>query len=251
MNKGPSFKFFPGEYLRDTQCLSEKAQVAYDRIICEHMRNICICKNQFEFFTKRLSEDEIKGLLTVLTKTEEGYQIDWVVESVNKSAAYKDSRRKNRLAEKTKNNKNISKSYDKDMYSKNEFIQDNISIDKNIINNNIKELYNSIVIFFDENCRPKNEKQKNEWLDTLDKLVRIDGYSTEHIQNIIKRTRMDDFWRNNFLSVLKLRKKNNEGIMYFTVFEKKMTYGNKKNIGADTGELAVLMADKLGVIKQQ
>lgn len=88
-------------------------------------------------------------------------------------------------------------------------------------NNIIEELYNNVVIFFDENCRPKTDSQKMEWHNTLEKLVRIDGYSPEHIQNIIKRTRMDDFWRTNFLSVLKLRKKNKEGIPYFIVFEKR------------------------------
>jgi hypothetical protein len=105
-----------------------------------------------------------------------------------------------------------------------------------IINENILELYNGVVIFFDENCRPKTESQKNEWIETLDKLVRIDGYSPEHIQNIIKRTRMDDFWRTNFLSVLKLRKKNKEGISYFTVFEKKMINGKTGRIDEATPE---------------
>lgn len=91
----------------------------------------------------------------------------------------------------------------------------------------IEDLYNSVVIFFDENCKPKSDLQKRKWCDTLDKLIHIDGYSPEHIQNIIKRTRMDDFWKSNFLSILKLRKKNKEDIMYFTVFESKII--NNKN----------------------
>ena len=56
--KDPEFLFYPGDYLTDTQCLSEKTQVAYDRIMCEHMRNICISQKQLKFFTKRLSPDE-------------------------------------------------------------------------------------------------------------------------------------------------------------------------------------------------
>ena len=40
---------------------------------------------------------------------------------------------------------------------------------------------------------------------------------------------MDDFWRQNFLSVLKLRKKK-EGIPYFTVFEKNYTMKSIKEI---------------------
>ncbi len=64
----PGFIFYPGDYLRDTQCLSEKTQVAYDRIMCEHMRNICVSQDQFDFFTKRLSSDEKQELLFVLNK---------------------------------------------------------------------------------------------------------------------------------------------------------------------------------------
>lgn len=115
------------------------------------------------------------------------------------------------------------------------------------VNNILKELYKGVEIFFDEDCRPKTEKAKNEWYDTLDKLIRIDGYSPEHIHDVIKRARMDDFWRQNFLSILKLRKKNKDGIPYFTVFEKKLNNGTKKTIGADPYELAILEANKLGI----
>ena len=96
MGKDPAFLFYPGDYLRDTQCLSEKTQVAYDRIICEHMRNICITQQQLNFFAKRLSEEEMKELLMVLDKKDEGYQVRWVAESISKRMAYSESRRKNR-----------------------------------------------------------------------------------------------------------------------------------------------------------
>lgn len=97
-------------------------------------------------------------------------------------------------------------------------------------NKDVKNLYDDIVIFFDEDCRPKTEAEKINWYDVLDKMIRIDGRDPEHIKNIIKRTRMDDFWRQNFLSVLKLRKKNKDGISYFTVFEKKITKESGNNI---------------------
>ena len=101
MSKDPAFLFYPGDYLRDTQCLSEKAQVAYDRIICEHMRNICIRQQQLNFFTKRLSEEEKEELMMVLTKIGGGYCVDWVVASIEKRRAYSESRKQNR-AGKTK-----------------------------------------------------------------------------------------------------------------------------------------------------
>ena len=96
MANDPAFLFYPGDYLRDTQCLSEKTQVAYDRIMCEHMRNICITQKQLNFFTKRLSDDEKEELEMILKKNSKRYQIEWVAESIEKRRAYSESRRKNR-----------------------------------------------------------------------------------------------------------------------------------------------------------
>lgn len=87
----------PGDYLRDTQCLSEGSQVAYDRIMCEHIRSSIISKKQFNFFTKRLNESEKEELFMVLTATEEGYYISWVADSIKKRKAFTESRRKSRL----------------------------------------------------------------------------------------------------------------------------------------------------------
>jgi hypothetical protein len=94
--KDPAFLFYPGDYLRDTQCLSEAAQTSYDRIMCEHMRNICISQDQLNFFTKRLTPDQKSEVMMVLTKVLGGYQIAWVAESIEKRRNYSDSRRKNR-----------------------------------------------------------------------------------------------------------------------------------------------------------
>lgn len=109
MTKDPAFLFYPGDYLRDTQCFSEKTQVAYDRIMCEHMRNICITQQQLKFFTKRLDEQELAELMHCLKAIDGGYQIEWIAESIEKRRAYSDSRRKNRTSH--------IKTYEKDMKS--------------------------------------------------------------------------------------------------------------------------------------
>lgn len=96
MAKDPAFLFYPGDYLRDTQCLNEKTQVAYDRIMCEHMRNICISQAQVDFFTKRLNDEERADLIHLLTKVDGGYRIEWVAESILKRKSYSESRRNNR-----------------------------------------------------------------------------------------------------------------------------------------------------------
>lgn len=122
--KDPAFLFYPGDYLRDTQNLSEKSQVAYDRIMCEHMRNICISKQQLKFFTKRLNEDELEELMFMLSPYNGGYQIEWVAQSIVKRREYSESRRKNRSNPKKK----TSKTYDKHMENENE--NENIIIDE-------------------------------------------------------------------------------------------------------------------------
>lgn len=111
MSKDPAFLFYPGDYLRDTQCLSESVQVAYDRIMCEHMRNICISQAQLKFFTKRLNEDEIAELKSVLTETPEGFFIAWVAESISKRKSYSESRAKNRRGKGKEDMSHISKTY--------------------------------------------------------------------------------------------------------------------------------------------
>jgi hypothetical protein len=124
MAKDPAFLFYPGDYLRDTQCLSEKTQVAYDRIMCEHMRNICISQDQINFFTKRLTEEEKSQLMFLLIKVEGGFQIEWVAASISKRRSYSESRRENRIGKTIKN----KKTYDSHM--ENEIENENVSVFK-------------------------------------------------------------------------------------------------------------------------
>lgn len=124
MAKDPAFLFYPGDYLRDTQNFNAEQQVAYDRIMCEHMRNICITQAQLNFFTKRLSGDEKKELLFYLKQVNGGYQIEWVAESIIKRRAFTDSRVKNRAGK----HKNICSTYDAHMENENEIEIENVNI---------------------------------------------------------------------------------------------------------------------------
>jgi hypothetical protein len=119
MAKDPAFLFYPGDYLRDTQNLSEKSQVAYDRIMCEHMRNICISQQQLHFFTKRLSPEEVSELMMVLTQIDGGYQIEWVALSIEKRKSYSQSRSDNRKGKVKEDIKITSKSYVTHMVNEN------------------------------------------------------------------------------------------------------------------------------------
>ena len=165
MAQDPAFLFYPGDYLRDTQCLSEKVQVAYDRIMCEHMRNICITQQQLKFFTKKLSEDEIDELKMVLTEIEGGYQIKWVAESIVKRRDYSESRRKNRTSVK-KDKTNISKTYDSHMENEIENeIKDVVVIEKKIWQNSSQKKW------VDDNCPTTLKMQKPLTEEGLNKLI--------------------------------------------------------------------------------
>lgn len=130
MAQDPAFLFYPGDYLRDTQCLSEKSQVAYDRIMCEHMRNICedmtnitVSQESVNFFTKRLNDDEKFELFSVIRKVGNAFQISWVAESISKRRAYSDSRRKNKMGKP----KHISSTYDAHMENAIEIVNEDES----------------------------------------------------------------------------------------------------------------------------
>ena len=111
---------------------------------------------------------------------------------------------------------------DKNRIDKN--IEDNKSESKDsdtpLLISDVKILYDKIIEYFDEDLRPKNNKQKLDWCNTLDKLMRIDGKTPELIIHVIKETRKDEFWSKNFLSVMKLRRLDKDKVQNFLKFEK-------------------------------
>lgn len=235
--KDPAVLFYTSDFITGTLTMTDEQRGKYIILLClQHQQGFLteedmlhICKTYDEKIFSKFEKDMFGN-----------YHNNRMLKETEKRNKYSESRRNNRL-QKTDNNNKICKSYDKHMENENI----NINID-----DNIKELYKGIEIFFDEDCRPKTEKAKHEWYDTLDKLIRIDGYSPEHIHDVIKRARMDDFWRTNFLSVLKLRKKNKEGIMYFTVFEKKLlheTTGRNSQKPASGEELTSFYSERYGI----
>lgn len=90
-----------------------------------------------------------------------------------------------------------------------------------VFSNEVNAYYNKILNFFPPQLHP-NEKQKTKWQDVLDKLNRIDGIPFETIEEIVKWAREDIFWSSNFLSLLKLRKTNKDGVKYIIVFNEGM-----------------------------
>jgi len=77
-----------------------------------------------------------------------------------------------------------------------------------------------------KNLHPKSLKEKIAWLDAIQKCKTIDGYSFEQILDVVEYFRNDSFWNTNFLSPLKLRKRNKERIKFIDFFWEKMSSGN-------------------------
>lgn len=175
MSKDFAFMFYPGDYLRDTQTLSEKVQVAYDRIMCEHMRNICITQQQLKFFTKKLTPDEVDELMYVLTESNGGYQIEWVAASINKRMAYSDSRKRNRAGSKKK----ISPTYDSHMENEDE---NRIIIDYDFIVSNYHSLCPNMAKVIALNDTRKGYIN-----------ARFSEYGVEKITEVLRRAGQSDF----------------------------------------------------------
>jgi len=101
----------------------------------------------------------------------------------------------------------------KDINNKKEIVKNQNDFSQAVYN-----CYNSLKNFFPEDLQPKNSTEKNNWLETIEKLNRIDNWEFKNIEAIVYKTRADDFWQKNFLSLTKLRKKDKSGIMYINVF---------------------------------
>ena len=86
----------------------------------------------------------------------------------------------------------------------------------------IEKTFEAIVELFPKKARPSSSSAKNKWKSEIRKLNEIDKLTFLDIASITKWAREDSFWSTNFLSFLKLRKKNKEDIPYFVIFAENM-----------------------------
>ena len=79
-----------------------------------------------------------------------------------------------------------------------------IDTNNNNINNNsetselVSKCYESVVKLFPEKFRPNTEAEKVKWIQTIERLNRLDGYNPRQVYYITEQTLLDDFWRTNF-----------------------------------------------------
>jgi hypothetical protein len=80
------------------------------------------------------------------------------------------------------------------------------------------KLPNSRESVFPERSIPKTKKDIHDWMKCIHDLVNIDGYTLQDVNRAIIYAREDQFWKNNFLSLLKLRRKDKDKIRYIDKF---------------------------------
>ena len=98
-------------------------------------------------------------------------------------------------------------------------INNNIYNKSNISQNaNIEKSFEHFVNLFDLKYRPKTKTQIKNWMQCLDRCVRIDKYDLKELYLVCKYMRNNDFWKHNFLTLLKLRNHDKNGIFYIDRF---------------------------------
>lgn len=87
-----------------------------------------------------------------------------------------------------------------------------------VYSSEVNDCFNNCLNHFPLHLHPKDSKP---WIETIDKLNRIDSIPFNIIEDVVKKARNDEFWSANFLSLTKLRQKNKDGLKYIIVFNEK------------------------------
>lgn len=99
-------------------------------------------------------------------------------------------------------------------------IQDNVQYHNKESNipQSVKTALQHFIILFPKKYQPKTDAQKLKWANCLERIERIDGYDLRKVYEMVKKMREDQFWSGNFLSILKLRNKDKNGILWVDRF---------------------------------
>jgi hypothetical protein len=146
-----SYMFYPGDVLRDTQFFSDAQKGCYLSILCCHIENIRISYDLLMIITRSLSEYEKTSFLKIFDKDDEGFFLNWAVNSIEKRSAFIESRSNNKAGRK----KNESL-----LESKKEIIKESYDLHMVNVNENKKE----------KEYKSELEKIFNEFLEMRKKI---------------------------------------------------------------------------------
>lgn len=87
--------------------------------------------------------------------------------------------------------------------------------------------------WFNVNFKPTHitasNAQIDKWAQEYEKMRRIDRKTKEEIIAAVKWAREDEFWSKNFLTPMKLRSKDKQGVMYIDLFLEKLKETKSKS----------------------
>jgi len=216
MGKIPYMPFYIGDWEQDMNSCSLRTEAAWLKVIIKMFKDDK--SGIYKTSTKRLqnlwkcNEEEMNEILDELI----GEKIGKV--TINEGMIEFENRRM--LQAKT-----LSKKRSDAVQSRYKIPTKEVQLHENENENeseditDIENCYNDCLKFFPEHLHPKKPET---WLETIDKLHRIDGVPYDQIVLITKLTRANDFWSKNFMSLTKLRKKNREEIAYIVVFNEQL-----------------------------
>jgi hypothetical protein len=100
---------------------------------------------------------------------------------------------------------------------------------KIVFSDEINLVYEKALILFPEEVRPKTERNIFEWKNTLKILNEKHNVQLPEIYTITKQAREHQLYGPHFLSITKLLRKNNDGVLYIHIFKnlKNKTNGTK------------------------
>jgi len=87
----------------------------------------------------------------------------------------------------------------------------------------IRNFTGSLSKYFDKEIISKlDNKQAAKWNDCIRLMIDKDKRTKEEIEKVVEWGRNSNFWRKNFITILKLRKSNDEGVKFYDVFLNQM-----------------------------
>ena len=216
--EGEMYKLKPGQLI--TSLESIRKECAND-VKIQSVRTALLKMEKWQFLT---NESTKRGRLITIVKWED-YQGD--DDDTNKVINKQLTNSQQTTNKQLTTIKNIKEGKEREESNISEKITNFSAESRNLANKFSKTLTNKKLI-------PDTESKKEKWLKCFDDCHRIDGYSYEQIGKIIERFRNDEWWRPIFLSPLKLRKRNREGVKYIDLFWSKIA---EEDEGLNTDDL--------------
>lgn len=237
------YTFYPKDFISDPDVMMmtpEERGIYRDLIDLAYMSQNKIKYNLFQLAKYcNSTEDKIAEVLSLKgCKKGEFWTIPSCNKRIMKATVSKENGQKGGRPKKPKKNpeQNLNITQSERQIEKEREIENKIEIKKEIKNNitlNFSEevfsCYENCITFFEKDLIPQTVNQKNKWLECIDKLHRLENLQYSDIELIVKKTREDEFWSKNFLTLLKLRRKDRNGIPYWKVFREKFKV-KKSNI---------------------